>query len=60
MYACDQPLPEGKLVRTQYGYDRVIHDFYPLQDYSRATGKSARPRFNPSRLVKKTIEIETK
>jgi serine/threonine-protein kinase len=60
MYACDQPLPEGKLVRTQYGYDRVIHDFYPLQDYSRATGKSARPRFNPGRLVKRTIEIETK
>ena len=39
MYACDQPLPEGKLVRTQYGYDRVIHDFYPLQDYSRTTGQ---------------------
>ena len=60
MYACDQPLPEGKLVRTQYGYDRVIHDFYPLQDYGRTTGKSARPRFNPSRMVKRTIEIETK
>jgi mono/diheme cytochrome c family protein len=59
LFASDQALPPGKLLRGQYSTDRVVHDFYPL--YSRsAPGKSGQPRFDPSRLVKKTIEIETK
>jgi hypothetical protein len=58
LYASDQPLPAGKLLRSPYGYDRVVHDFYPL--YYRAAPGKAGQRFDPSRLVKKTIEIETK
>jgi serine/threonine-protein kinase len=55
LYCSDQPLPPGKLLRAKYCTDRVVHDFYPL-----FTRGAPGQHFNAARLVKKTIEIETR
>jgi hypothetical protein len=53
VFASDDKLPEGVRLRGKNGVtDRVLHDFYPVPP----TG----PPFDASRLVKKTVEIETK
>jgi serine/threonine-protein kinase len=50
------PFPAGELLRGQGVSDRVVHSFYAL----RKDGKRLRLTFDPARLVKKTIEIETR
>ncbi len=53
VYASEAILPEGRLLHSDKKVtDRVVHDFYPLR-------LNAEP-FDPSKLIKKTLEIETR
>lgn len=56
LYASDADLPAGEFLRGTGVVDRVVHDFYKLDD-SRG---QFRLRSDPARVVKKTIEIETR
>ncbi len=53
VFACDAPFPAGELLRGVDVADRVVHPFY-------RDAKARARAFDPSRLVKKTIEIETR
>lgn len=55
LFACDQPFPAGELLRGQGTTDRVFHDFYRLKP-----GGPIAPEFDASRMVKRTLVIETK
>lgn len=55
LFACDQPFPAGELLRGQGTTDRVFHDFYRSNP-----GKPLTPEFDASRMVKRTLVIETK
>jgi hypothetical protein len=53
VFASASEFPKGTtLDENNEVTDRVLHDFYPLTPNGE--------RFNPSRLLKKTVEIETK
>jgi serine/threonine-protein kinase len=56
LFASDVELPGGQLVRGKGVGDRVYHPFYELP----SDGKRGVRRFDPRRLVKKTIDIETR
>jgi serine/threonine-protein kinase len=56
LFASEQPFPAGQLLRGAGVADRVVHDFYSVS----AASSSAAPVFDPARIVKKTITIETK
>ena len=55
LFACDQPFPEGELLRGKGTTDRVFHDFYRFK-----AGRPPTPEFDASRMVKRTVVIETK
>lgn len=63
VYASDKAFPEGRLLRynpnpSEPGAsvsDRIIHTFYEINAKGELT-----IRFDPKRLVKKTVEIETR
>jgi serine/threonine-protein kinase len=65
VYASEEPFPPGQRLRDKVRgpdrtdrviADRVVHPFYELAP----DRKSIRTRFDPARLVKKTIDVETK
>ncbi len=56
LFAGDYAFPPGEVLRGKGVTDRVVHPFYTLE---RQTDRFVL-RNNPSRLLKKTIEIETK
>ncbi len=56
LFASDVEMPAGQLVRGQSMGDRVYHAFYDLPP----SGKRAARRFDAWRLMKKTIDIETR
>jgi mono/diheme cytochrome c family protein len=56
LFACDTPFPAGELLRGKGVADRFVHPFYQW----RRDGKRLELPFDPSRMVKKTLEIETR
>ncbi|HZZ71310.1 MAG TPA: c-type cytochrome domain-containing protein [Pirellulales bacterium] len=56
LFASQADFPAGELLRGKGLTDRVVHAFYPL----RRRGAANQETFDPSQLIKKTIEIETK
>jgi len=56
LFACDQPFPPGEVLRGQGTTDRFVHRFFQL---SLERGQP-RLEFDATRMVKRTIEIETK
>jgi serine/threonine-protein kinase len=56
LLASEQPFPAGQLLRGAGAADRVVHTFYKLEHRS----KQFVIDFNPAKMVKKTIEIETR
>jgi serine/threonine-protein kinase len=56
VFACDTVFPAGELLRGQDVADRFVHPFYKLE----RTGKRFGLQFDPARMVKKTIEFETR
>jgi len=57
LFASEQKFPAGQVLRGKDVTDRIIHPFYDLRRES--TGR-IEPVFDPTTLVKKTLEIETK
>ena len=56
LYANPEPYGAGKLLRSKNIADRFIHNFYIYDP----DGTGPRVRHNPTRLIKKTIKIQTK
>ncbi len=56
IFASDAPFPAGELLRGKGVTDRVVHPC----DHWRHADKSSGPRYDPARIVKKTITIETR
>jgi serine/threonine-protein kinase len=56
LFAGETAFPPGELLRGQGVADRVVHRFYDL----RRDGQRLSPAFDPARMVKKTIDIETR
>jgi serine/threonine-protein kinase len=56
LFACDEPFSPGVLLRGDRLTDRVVHSFYR---YERLNGRLKLMDL-PARLIKRTIEIETK
>jgi serine/threonine-protein kinase len=56
LFASETAFPPGELLRGQGVADRVVHPFYDL----RRDGKRLGLGFDPARMVKKTIDIETR
>ena len=56
LYANPEPYQAGKLLRGKNIADRFIHNFYIYDP----DGTGPRVRHNPTRLIKKTIKIQTK
>jgi mono/diheme cytochrome c family protein len=56
VFASDAPFPPGELLRGKGVTDRVVHPC----DHWRRSDKFAGPRYDPARIVKKTITIETR
>jgi hypothetical protein len=56
LFAGEAEFPAGEVLRGQGVTDRVVHPFYGLD----RTGRRVRLSFDPARLVKKTIDIETR
>jgi serine/threonine-protein kinase len=56
LFASATRFPAGELLRGRGVADRVVHPFYELEQRD---GRR-RVRFDPARVVKKTIEIETR
>jgi mono/diheme cytochrome c family protein len=54
IFASEQDQPHGRLLKTKLLNDRVFHAFYPLP------GVKPESECDPSKIVKKTIEIETR
>ncbi len=55
LFACDRPFPAGQLLRGEGVADRVVHAFYDPQAMS-----GGELGFDPSRMIKQTITIETR
>jgi serine/threonine-protein kinase len=56
VFASDQEFPAGEVIRGKDVADRVVHRFYTLdQEAGRI-----RVQADPVRIVKRTIEIETR
>ncbi len=55
LFACDRPFPTGQLLRGEGVADRVVHGFYDPQSLG-----GGELDFDPSRMVKRTITIETR
>ena len=56
LFACDVPFPAGELLRGKNLADRVVHPFYALE----SKGGEFKLAFDPARIVKRTIEIDTR
>jgi hypothetical protein len=56
LFASEQPFPAGQLLRGAGVADRVVHAFYATP----SANNDDAPAFDPVRIVKKTITIETK
>jgi serine/threonine-protein kinase len=56
LFACDESFPAGEVLRGQGTTDRFVHSFYRLV----VDRGQPRLEFNPTRMIKRTIEIETK
>lgn len=56
LFASEQPLPPGKVLRSRKKIYRVVHPFYELGP----DGRFVNGTFDPARVVKKTITIETR
>jgi hypothetical protein len=56
VFASDAEFPAGEVLRAKDVFDRVVHRFYTLEQ---SNGR-IRVGFDPSRLIKRTIEIETR
>jgi serine/threonine-protein kinase len=56
LFASDQAFPAGVVVRAENIGDRVVHLFYEMS----RRDQRLRLRTDPARIVKKTIEIETR
>ena len=57
VFASEEEFPGGLLLRGKDLADRVVHPFYKMERDARG---QLRLRFDASRMVKKTIEIETR
>lgn len=56
LYASEAEFPAAKILRGSNLADRVLHNFYECE----AATDGVKVKFDPSRLVKRTIVIETK
>ena len=56
LFASDAVFPAGELLRGQGVVDRIVHPFYQL----RRVGPRIELTFDPARVVKKTLVIETR
>src|SRR5262249_34370129 len=56
LFASDAIFPAGELLQGKDVTDRFVHPFYALDRH----GKQIGPRFDPGRMLKKTIDIETR
>jgi serine/threonine-protein kinase len=55
LFAADEEFPGGELLRGKELADRVVHRFYTLAD---KFGKRIAVGFEPTRFVKRTLEVE--
>ena len=56
LYACDQAFPAGEVFRGYGTTDRFFHRFYRLK----VIGGRPQLEFDPTKMVKRTLELETK
>jgi mono/diheme cytochrome c family protein len=56
LFACDQAFPAGEVLRGYGTTDRFFHNFYRL----RVVGGRPQLEFEPTKMLKRTLEIETK
>jgi serine/threonine-protein kinase len=56
LFACDQPFPAGEVLRGSGTTDRLFHRFYRLK----VVGGRPQLEFDPTKMLKRTLEIETK
>jgi mono/diheme cytochrome c family protein len=56
LFACDQVFPAGEVLRGYGTTDRLFHRFYRLK----VIGGRPQLEFDPTKMVKRTLEIETK
>jgi mono/diheme cytochrome c family protein len=56
LFACDQSFPPGEVLRGYGTTDRFFHNFYRL----RVVGGRPQLEFDPTKMIKRTLEIETK
>lgn len=56
LFACDEAFPAGEILRGRGTADRIVHRFYRMK----MDRGHPQLEFDPSRMVKQTLEIETK
>ena len=56
LFASTKEFPAGKLMRGKRVIDRVVHGF----DQTEKDGAQLRPKFDTTKIVKRTVEIEVK
>jgi hypothetical protein len=55
-FACDQAFPAGEVLRGSGTTDRLFHRFYRLK----VVGGRPQLEFDPTKMIKRTLAIETK